>query len=175
MIEKVFIRSWFALSNRNAGIQRILKMREAYESLINGIDPLYVTQPATVPAMPGVDPDMRHWSILQILEHNVIVNRSIGLTVDTLARGKDTSELDQFDPKHDVMPSQSPDPHSLQSHTESINTYLRTLEKLPKLRNTQTYNHPVFGPFDAHKWHQMFGFHLILHYRQARVALKTIS
>jgi hypothetical protein len=48
-----------------------------------------------------------------------------------------------------------------------VTDYLDELPSLGPLRGTRTSEHPVFGTFDAHRWHCMVGFHLLLHRRQA--------
>ena len=58
--------------------------------------------------MPGVDEDMRNWSVLQIIEHNVIVNRVYTEILDTISQGR--TFVSELDVKKDVMPSAaSPD------------------------------------------------------------------
>lgn len=41
------------------------------------------------------------------------------------------------------------------------------------LRGTAKYPHPLFGLYDAHMWHAMFGFHLKLHYKQAQMLVRS--
>ena len=38
----------------------------------------------------------------------------------------------------------------------------------------RNHRHPVFGDFDAHRWHCMFGFHLLLHLRQAKYVVARV-
>jgi len=129
----------------------------------------------TVLPMIGVDPEMRGWSFFQILEHNAIVNRSISATVEALALGKPPSGAALINPKSDVLPKGVSGPEQVEEFRRSVDDYLSMLAELPSLRGTAETTHPVFGSFDAHKWHCMFGFHLGLHLRQASVVLSRVK
>ncbi|MEX1110914.1 MAG: hypothetical protein WEB31_03860 [Chthoniobacterales bacterium] len=120
-----------------------------------------------VPPMRGVDEDMRNWSFFEMLEHNTIVNRSITATVCQLAGGVPLSGSATIDPKKDVMPTGSTDERIRQAFLDSTAFHKQEVEKLGRLRGTKKSQHPVFGPFDAHKWNCMFAFHLGLHLPQA--------
>jgi hypothetical protein len=125
--------------------------------------------------MIGVDPEMRGWSFFQILEHNVIVNRSIAATVEALALGKEPSGAALTNPKTDVLPKGISGPEQVETFRRSVEDYLFRIAKLPELRGTTETPHPIFGPFDAHKWHCMFGFHLGLHLKQAERVLAMVA
>jgi hypothetical protein len=43
------------------------------------------------------------------------------------------------------------------------------------LRDSPTKHHPVFGTLNAHQWHCMFGFHLFIHYKQAKYIISKIT
>jgi hypothetical protein len=124
--------------------------------------------------MIGVDTEMRGWSFFQILEHNSIVNRVISNNVKKLAKGEEPTTEPEFDPKKDVLPSEFPGLEQVSSFRDSVETHLLMVEKLPPLRNTKERIHPIFGPFDAHKWHCMFGFHLSLHLSQASKVIELL-
>jgi hypothetical protein len=125
--------------------------------------------------MIGVDPEMRGWSFFQILEHNVIVNRMIAHTVEKLAKSQDPTPEHPVNPKTDVLPKGLSGPEQLEDFRQSIDDYLVMMETLPPLRGTSETPHPVFGSFDAHKWHCMFGFHLGLHLKQAEKVLSHLG
>jgi hypothetical protein len=124
-------------------------------------------QPRTVPKMPGVDEDMRSWSLYQLLEHNTIVNRAITNLICDLAAGVGTADMARFDPKKDVMPSAEAGPEQVELFTESIQQHLSRVTPLSDLRNTARFPHPMFGNFTAHQWTCMFSLHLRVHFRQA--------
>jgi hypothetical protein len=109
-----------------------------------------------------------------ILEHNAIVNRSIAKVVQDLARGVEPTGAGNIDPKRDVMPSVSPGIEQIGAFQSSVEDYLQMVSELGPLRGTLTKRHPVFGMFDAHKWHCMFGFHLMIHRRQVEYVVKKV-
>lgn len=128
-----------------------------------------------VSKMPGVDEDMREWSIYMILEHNTIVNNSITRILLSLEEGKTLSPDERIDPKKDVMPGEAPGLEQINAFRESVQGYLHITKTMKGLRNTPTIPHPVFGEFNAHQWHCMFDFHLGIHLRQGEHILKELK
>lgn len=164
---KAAVRTWFALTSRKQATARIQDLLRDYQVLAERVGPAIGSRPVMVPRMPGVDEDMRNWSFFMILEHNAIVNRSVAKVVEDLARGVEPTGEGKIDPKHDVMPSASPGIEQIQLFQDSVEDYLQRVSVLGLLRGTLTKRHPVFGMFDAHQWHCMLGFHLMIHRRQA--------
>jgi hypothetical protein len=146
-----------------------------YLSLAQALAPEAGRHPVRVPPMLGVDEDMRHWSLFMILEHNVIVNRSISAIVASLAKGEPPTAIGVKDPKRDVMPSKDPGEEQIQAFQASVKTHLEVVSRLSRLRSTQTFRHPVFGPLNAHGWHCMFGLHLQIHWHQAKAVCSAIE
>lgn len=171
---KAVVRSKFTLTSRTAADADIRKMQAAYDALCADLRPGEGGQAVRVPPLPGVDPEMREWSIFQMLEHNCIVNRSITSITVALARDEEPTGPGAINPKTDVLPSPSPGPEQLAAHRASIDAHLAAVEPLPRLKGTRGKAHPVFGNFDAHFWHCMFSFHLGLHLRQAKAAVKLL-
>lgn len=153
----------------------IRKNADAYLDLADRFGPSSAIEQVTIPPMIGVDPEMRGWSFFQILEHNAIVNRSISAMVEALALGKEPSGAALIDPKTDVLPKGLSGPDQVESFLSSVDDYLALVSTLPELKRTAERPHPVFGPFDAHKWHCMFGLHLGLHLNQARKILSLLG
>ena len=168
---KAAIRSQFVLTSGKKASGIIRTHADAYLKLTGKIEEGNAAKPITVPPMIGVDPEMRGWSFFQILEHNAIVNRSIASTVNSLALGKESSGAALINPKTDVLPKGLSGPDQVEAFCRSIDDYLALVETLPPLRGTTETPHPIFGSFDAHKWHCMFGFHLGLHLKQAEKVL----
>jgi hypothetical protein len=171
---KAAVRTWFTLTSRKQATARIQGLLRDYLALAEKISPETGAQAVTVPRMPGVDEDMRNWSFFMILEHNAIVNRSIAKVVEDLARGMEPTDEGKIDPKRDVMPSASPGIEQIKVFQDSVEDYLQRVSKLGPLRGTLTKRHPVFGMFDAHQWHCMLGFHLMIHRRQAEFVVKKV-
>ncbi len=169
-VVRTVIRTRFALTRRSVATGQIHASLGRYLALADQLDAVSGARPVRVPAMPGIDADMRRWSLFMTLEHNAIVNRAMTTVIGALARGEEPPG--GFDPKRDVMPSASPGVETVDDFRSSVEEYLALEATLGKLRGTQIKNHPIFGPFDAHRWHCMLGFHLRLHERQARFIVK---
>jgi len=174
-IIKAVIRTKFLLTSRQKASGMIRKNADAYLDLADRFGSVSAMEPVTVPPMIGVDPEMRGWSFFQILEHNAIVNRSISAMVGALALGKEPAGAALIDPKTDVLPKGLSGREQVEAFRGSVDDHIALVESLPSLRGTAERPHPVFGPFDAHKWHCMFGLHLRLHLNQARKILSLLS
>jgi len=168
------IRTRFLLISREQVSRMIRRNADAYLDLADRFGSTSAMEPVTVPTMIGVDPEMRGWSFFQILEHNVIVNRSISAMVEALALGKEPTGAALINPKTDVLPKGLYGPEQVDAFRVSVDDHLALVAKLPELKGTAERPHPVFGPFDAHKWHCMFGLHLGLHLHQARKILSLL-
>lgn len=127
-----------------------------------------------IPPILGIDPEMQEWNLYQVLEHNRIVNRRITAQLAHSA-GIGPKPDPDFDPKRDVMPAPDVGPEALDGFARSVADHLALVESTPRLRGTPRSPHPLFGPFDAHKWHCMFGFHLRLHRRQIEALARRIN
>ena len=172
---KYGVRAIFACTGRKAASGWALAALNHYVDLMRPLSEEQGRTPVTAPSMPGVDEDMRGWSLYQMLEHNVIVNRAISATVIQLARGESLNGEALTDPKHGVMPSVDPGPEIMDIFAGSVQSHIDAAAKLGPLRGTARSDHTVFGSFDAHRWHCMFGFHLKLHLKQARYVAAQLN
>lgn len=167
------IRTRLAGTSRSAANAQIRTEADRTIEVANSLGEELAGKPATVPRMPGVDEDMRNWSVLQIIEHNLIVNRVFTEVIATICRGE--TFVSNLDPKKDVMPSEGTPFSIVADFAESVDHHLETVAKVPELRGVGSFLHPVFGEFDAHKTHAMFGFHLWVHRRQADAVAKRVK
>ncbi|MEM9481904.1 MAG: DinB family protein [Verrucomicrobiota bacterium] len=125
--------------------------------------------------MPVVDEDMRSWSFYQILEHNTIVNHRITGATVRLVKGEPPDEAEKkFNVKTDVMPAGDAGADEVEKFRASVEAHLEAVDSLANLKGTDTSPHTFFGPFDAHKWHCMFGFHLEIHRKQAEALSRLV-
>jgi hypothetical protein len=164
---KAVVRTLFTFTSRKKALKKCEHHLHQYLQLAQSLSNEAGTRCIEVPAMPGIDEDMRRWSFFMILEHNTIVNKSITATIVQLAQDQPLSGLATINPKKDVMPSASPDESQVDAFTNSVLAHLEAVKKLKQLRGTRRSPHPVFGEFDAHQWNCMFTFHLGLHLQQA--------
>ncbi|MCP4397953.1 MAG: DinB family protein [bacterium] len=174
MVIKTAIRTKFALTSRDNASKQIRELLESYLELAGSLNGELGAQSVFVPPMPGIDEDMRNWSFFMILEHNTIVNRSMSSIIQSLTQGEEPTGAGAIDPKKDVMPSRQSGKEQLPAFRASIEGHLSIISGLRRLRGTVTKQHPIFGPFDAHSWHCMFAFHLMIHYKQADYIVRKI-
>ena len=167
LLIKTAIRALFTITSHAKALQKSEVLLRRYEELADRISKEAGQLCVEVPPMRGVDEDMRKWSFFMILEHNVIVNRSITATIVQLARGEELSGPATLNPKKDVMPSSAADESQVRAFADSVTRHIEAVKNLKRLRGTGTSPHPIFGQFDAHKWNCMFAFHLGLHLPQA--------
>ncbi len=165
---KALVRTKFRFTSRQTADRQAERWLRYYLGLAGKLDASGGSRPVRVPAMQGVDEDMRDWSFFMLLEHNTIVNHAISRVVERLARGWDPVQPGDIDPKTGVMPSANPGPEQVEAFRDSVRSHLKMVASLGQLRGTKTREHPVFGTFDAHAWNCMFGFHLQVHARQAK-------
>jgi hypothetical protein len=170
-----FVRTMFVFTSRERAIIQAQTFLEKYLMLANGLTLEAGQRSVEVPPMPGVDEDMRRWSFYMILEHNMIVNRSISAIIRQLARNEPLSGAAIIDPKKDVMPSQTAGEEQLGLFRDSVNEHMEMVKGIGKLRGTKTKAHMIFGDFDAHKWNCMFSFHLKIHYNQAKHVVNAVK
>ena len=172
---KAAVRFRFLLTPRARACAQIRGSLHQYLLVCEAASDEAGRRPVRVPNMLGVDEDMRDWSLFMILEHNAIVNRRTTEIVERLAHGRARESAEVVDPKRDVMPSANPGSEQTAAFRESVERHLKTVAGLSNLRGTITTLHPIFGQLDAHGWHCMFGFHLDIHLRQARVVTRMIT
>jgi len=170
-ILRTIVRTRFAMTSRASANARSERFLGEYLRLAQGLDEISGSEPITVPPMLGVDEDMRGWSFFMILRHNTIVNNAISANVRRLALGE-PAPTKKFDPKKDVMPSGDCGIEQVAIFKASVISHLESIRQLGELRGTETMDHPLFGPFDAHKWNCMFAFHLQIHLSQAGHVVK---
>lgn len=175
LLIKSAIRTRFLMTPRDRASDQIRSYLQRYLTLGRSLRPEDGRRPVRVPAMLGVDEDMRDWSFFMILAHNTIVNRSITAIVRSLARAETPSGAGAIDAQKDVMPSAHAGEEQLRELRASVDAHLNTLASHSGLRRTTTHRHPIFGALTAHGWHCMFGLHLEIHLRQAKSVCRLID
>ena len=171
---KCLVRFRFLITSKKKTSDRIRSILQEYRDIGELMTKEQGEECTQVPKMRGVDEDMRAWSFYMILEHNVIVNRTMSMIVESLARNEEPKNLPVKDPKKDVMPSGSPGPEQLKAFCQSVEDHLKLVSGLSGLRGTFKTPHPIFGMLNAHGWHCMFCLHLELHLSQAKRVLDWV-
>lgn len=171
----VVLRVLFALTGRDQASTQIRKLCDRYLALVTMIDAESGLLAVRVSGLlPGIDKDMRNWSFFKLLEHNTIVNRSFTSIIESLVRGEKPQGAGAIDMKKDVMPSENPGAEQIAFFQNSVAEHIKTVSGFRNLRDTPVMLHPLFGAFTAHQWHCMFGFHLFIHYIQAKYIVNKI-
>lgn len=165
----------FVFTSRRRALKQASELAVKYTELARDISDDIGRLCVEVPLMRGVDEDMRRWSFYMILEHNTIVSKSITAAVCQLAKGERLHGAAKIDIKKDVMPSHSAGKEQLKAFQRSVEEHSDSVNRLGRLRGTETSAHPIFGNFDAHKWNCMFSFHLSLHYPQSVHVAKIVK
>ncbi|MFC4990709.1 hypothetical protein [Rubritalea tangerina] len=168
------MRTRFKFTRKGQAVEQILAAQDIYLKLADRMTTSAGKRSVTVPRMLGIDEDMRHWSYFMLLDHNLIVNKSITARIRQLVLGEECRALERFDIKRDVMPSDQADRCVVRSFQCSIVDHIRTVESMETLRGTARTEHPLFGAFDAHMWHCMFAFHLQIHVKQAERIAESV-
>ncbi len=172
IIVKQVVRSRLAWQSVTSASAEAEKWRDAYLKLGEALNANQGTESITVPEMLGVDAEMTNWSFYQLLAHNTIVNQAMTRNVKALMTGEGLEALKKFNPKTDVLPEVSVGEEQMALFAESVQNHLDTVAQFGHLKSQLRNDHPVFGSFDAHMWHGMFGFHLKVHFKQAEMIVE---
>lgn len=166
----------FKRTSRKKGDAQIREHMQAYVDLLGGLTDEQACHGFQVGKMLGVDEDMRGWSLCEIIEHNTIVNHALKARVLSLLTGEMPDEYANFDVKKDVMPGLGEEfrKANVDQFVESVEGYLDSISSFENLKTERTAEHPVFGTFNAHQFHIMFGFHLGLHLNQANAVVAAV-
>lgn len=114
---RTIIRLRFSLTSREAATRLLESERDRTLEVARRLGEEGCRKTATVPAILGVDEDMRDWSIYQVLEHDTIVNRRLTGQMLFVAGAGPGPDPD-FSIKHDVMPSPDPGPEQVVSSSD---------------------------------------------------------
>ena len=162
-----------ALVSRDAAASFYRTEAEKILSLASGVDPSDGRRQVRIPRLPGIDENMRSWSIYMTLQHLVITNEMTIRVIRSLAR--ETPFTEEIDFKKDVMPSENPGPEQIAAFRVSVESFEKKAARFGKKRSETLSRHPVFDMFDTHKWRCMAGFHIHIHRNQVEQICKQLS
>lgn len=123
-----------------------------------------------IPRIFGIEDSSRHWSVLMVLEHLVIVNDAIGQIVQSLAARR---PFEREIGIADVKPQPDQQLEVIDRFAGCVANYLAAIEALPNLHTRLRYRHPWFGPLTGHGWHVLAAEHQAIHRRQIERILAT--
>lgn len=120
-------------------------------------------EPVLIRRVPGMEDSSRNWSVYMVLDHLRRVNNGIARIIAALCAGEGGLEEVRIE-------SVKPDPDAmvevLGPYEASVERYLQTVKRNPRLAGRGTHPHPWFGPLDAHGWHCLAALHHRTHRRQ---------
>lgn len=166
------IPSILNLMPRKLSIHLIEKEKRLALKIFGSVPPSDQTKNVRVPELPGIDPEMREWSLCEILEHNAIVNCIFTRNIESLENNR---KIQKIDPKLDVLPKKGVGVQARNNFITSIEDHLHFVKSIRDMRKSKTAEHAIFGKFNAHQWHSFLPIHLSIHRKQMKVVLEILK
>ncbi len=128
-----------------------------------------ISAPLLIPRVIGIEDSSRNWSVLMVLEHLCMVNSDILTAIGLLLNGESPEYVLAT---KDYKPSPDAGYDVIQKFEQVNSDYVGNVESLIQsrgsLRSSARYEHPWFGPLDAHQWHCLAAIHQRIHRRQTQ-------
>ena len=128
-----------------------------------------------VDPLPGLEDSSRFWSLNGVLEHLLIVSKSMEIIILSLSAGKVPPEKADI---AKVKPSHMDQDSLTEFSSFAPDLIMRIDEKLkaPGMNFDQKlkYHHPWFGPITAKQWYWLLSAHQGIHYRQAKAIIEKL-
>jgi hypothetical protein len=132
----------------------------------DGLPAEKLTERVLVRRLTGLEDSSRHWSAAMTVEHLNIVGAGIRRTIGSLRQGSIPAKVARVE---DVKPKGEADPAEVRAEFVGLLEESAAAEKseppIPRGQGPR-YNHPWFGPINAHQWHCLLGIHQGLHRKQ---------
>jgi len=143
------------------------------EDLCGLFTPEQFTRRVLVPPMAGIEDSSRFWSASMVVEHVVIVGRSISKILVFLSH----SQVPPFGMDvAAVKPGGKRGPAVMADFRELLAEYPKLVRTdLPRPADAPSFAHPWLGPMDIHRWHCLAAVHLRLHRRQIAMIRKGLD
>ena len=122
-----------------------------------------------IPRMMGIEDSSRNWSVLMVIQHLRQTNSEMLTCIKALRSGQTPrGKIDIADYKPDpdigfgVIESYRDESIAYEVEIEGL------LEQHGSLKSSQKFQHPWFGPMNAHQWHCLCALHQRIHRKQAQ-------
>lgn len=135
-----------------------------------------LSQQQLIPRLIGIEDSSRNWSVLMVLEHLCMTNHDILIVINSLLKGTTpnfTATIQRYKPSPDV--SFDVIERYQQICLDYVDCVESLLRSLGNLRSSVRFEHPWFGPLDAHKWHCLAGFHQRVHRCQVQKIITMLG
>lgn len=141
-------------------------------TLARALEPETVARPCLIPRVWGIEDSSRHWSVLMVLDHLVIVDSGIAAIVRQVTAGKPSGkEISTAE----VKPGTAPDLQVIERFAGCLRDYATRIGRLERLRSQATHRHPWFGRLDGHGWHCLAALHHTVHRRQVESIIRLLQ
>jgi len=158
--------------SRAAATEKFREEAERMLRLVEGLDPVFAAKPILIERIRGIEDSSRNWSALMTLDHLVIVDRGIAATISHLVEGKPITGRASTAA---VKPKPEQTPETIGVFRKVTGQYLDRVGALPDLNSRLRYEHPWFGPLNAHGWHVLAAVHHGIHRRQIERIIATAA
>ena len=139
----------------------------AIEELVAATPELVLRGRRPVPAMPGVTPIMRGWSVYMTIDHCNDVHESLLVVLPQLGAGRevDIGDIGRFDHPAECGPEVMP-------RFRDLAARIGDLPQTLSLTGGGTFVHPIFGQLDSRGGYALVAMHLQLHVPQIRQSIE---
>lgn len=158
--------------NRESFARKFESERERIRTLVKGCATERAGRRVLIERLRGLEDSSRYWSVWMTLEHLRIVNTGIARTITQLSRG--TAPTGKASTAA-VKPGADVGPEVVEAYEKSCDAVLKAAVEAGDLKTAARYEHPWFGPLDAHGWFALAGGHLEIHRTQIERILEAIS
>lgn len=170
--EKFYLNIGFKIGTAITSDDRAMQMFDGVsEKILQFIEPVDVgvlSEQILVPRLQGIEDSSRNWSVLMVLEHLNLVNRSINSTIRELHGNRapfGEVAIADYKPDLDV------DAGVIDEFLETNRRYRNFVVSHKPLRTSIQHYHPWFGFLDGHQWHCLAAVHQRIHSRQIQKIL----
>jgi gamma-glutamylcyclotransferase (GGCT)/AIG2-like uncharacterized protein YtfP len=126
----------------------------------------------TVRRLPGIEESTRHWSLAEVYEHLIIVNRRVAEVVVSLGSRREAGPSWTI---LDLKPHGRP-AAELRRELGGLPVELAEVEKsVADWRSPTRHPHPWFGPLDVRNWWALNAIHNDVHRRQVERIRRTLG
>jgi hypothetical protein len=179
--ERLFLRLWLApvVSKRIPRSESRAVFERLSQKLIDQVAAIPAEKrnlPILVDPIRGLEDSSRYWSLNGVLEHLLIVTRSMESIILGLASGKipdGKADIAKVKPKHldrDTLPEfQAYAPGLFESLDKKL------AEPGMSFDSPLPFRHPWLGDLTARQWYWLAGSHLGIHYKQAKEIMRGLA
>lgn len=174
--ERAFLGAALKMASAFIGAKTHLKIfaTEANRLLeiVEQFDYDFAGQRARIPRLQGIEESSCHWSLFMVLDHLIRVDREILIVIEALRQGYVPPGQITI---AELKPDQNAGAETIEVFEETARKFQSVVYDLIPLRTPARFDHPWFGPLDAHGWTALAAAHHRIHRRQARKIVAVLG